>query len=140
MRSSEIRLRKLKLRLRYKRFANHKVPCTAIWQQPLQLVLALRSCSAMDIIILWKGSCSFLGFTLLLISRVISVALYSEHEKYDKFCSEALISVWGSDMCHKYMTRNVWLYFPSKGRHTQDFYALKKSTVSFICLQLQFHL
>ena len=45
MRSSEIRLRKLKLRLRDKRFANHKAPCTAIWQQPLQSVLALRGCS-----------------------------------------------------------------------------------------------
>ena len=49
MRSSDIRLRKLKLRLRDKRFANHKVPCTAIWQQPLQSVLALRSCSATDL-------------------------------------------------------------------------------------------
>ena len=48
--SSEIRLRKLKLRLRDKRFANHKAPCTAVWQQPLQLVLALRGCSAMDLI------------------------------------------------------------------------------------------
>ena len=25
------------------------------------------------------------------------------------------------------MTRNQWLYFPSEGGHTQDFYALKKS-------------
>ena len=50
MRSSEIRLRKLKLRLRDKRFANHKAPRTAIWQQPLQSVLALRGCSATDLI------------------------------------------------------------------------------------------
>ena len=50
MRSSEIRLGKLKLRLRDKRFANHKAPCTAIWQQPLQSVLALRGYSATDII------------------------------------------------------------------------------------------
>ena len=49
MRSSEIRLRKLKLRLRDKRFANHKASCTAIWQQPLQSVLALRRCSATDL-------------------------------------------------------------------------------------------
>ena len=48
MRSSEIRLRKLKLRLRDKRFANHKAPCTVVWQQPLQSVLALRGSSAMD--------------------------------------------------------------------------------------------
>ena len=32
MRSSEIRLRKLKLRLRDKLFTNHKAPCTVIWQ------------------------------------------------------------------------------------------------------------
>ena len=49
MRSSKIWLRKLKLRLRDKRFANHKAPCTAIWQQPLQSVLALRGCSATDL-------------------------------------------------------------------------------------------
>ena len=50
MRSCEIRLRKLKLRLREKCFANHKAPCTVICQQPLQSVLALRSCSATDLI------------------------------------------------------------------------------------------
>ena len=33
-----------------------------------------------------------LGFTTLLTSQVISVAFYSEREKFDKFCSEALIS------------------------------------------------
>ena len=46
MRSSEIRLRKLKLRLKDKHFANHKASCTIIWQKPLQSVLVLRSCSA----------------------------------------------------------------------------------------------
>ena len=52
MRSSEIRLRKLKLRLRdrSKRFANHMTPCTANWQQSLQSVLAPRGCSATDLI------------------------------------------------------------------------------------------
>ena len=50
MRSSEIRLRKLKLRLMDKRFANHNAPCTAIWQQPFQSVLVLWSCSATDLI------------------------------------------------------------------------------------------
>ena len=30
-------------------------------------------------------------------------------------------------MCHKFTTRDPQLYFPSKGSHTQDFYALKKS-------------
>ena len=33
-----------------------------------------------------------LGFTTLLTSQIISVAFYIEHEKSDKFCSEALIS------------------------------------------------
>ena len=36
-----------------------------------------------------------LGFTTLLTSQVISVAFYSEREKFDKFSSEALISVSG---------------------------------------------
>ena len=34
-----------------------------------------------------------LGFTTLLTSQVISVAFYSEREKSDRFCSEAVISV-----------------------------------------------
>ena len=50
MGSSKIRLRKLKLRLRDKRFANHKAPCTVIWQQILQSVLALQSCIATDLV------------------------------------------------------------------------------------------
>ena len=45
-----------------------------------------------------------LDFTALLTSQVISVAFYSEHEKSDKFCSEALISAWGSFMCCKSTT------------------------------------
>ena len=32
-----------------------------------------------------------LDFTMFLISQVISVTFYSEPEKSDKFCSEALI-------------------------------------------------
>ena len=68
-----------------------------------------------------------LGFMTLLTSQVISVTFYSEREKFDKFCSEALISAWGSFTCYKSKTRDPRLYFPSEGRHTQDFYALKKS-------------
>ena len=66
-----------------------------------------------------------LGFTTLLTSQIISVAFYSERENADKFCLEALISAWGSFTCRKSMTRDPWLYFPSEGSHTQDFYALK---------------
>ena len=51
----------------------------------------------------------------------ISVAFYSECEKSDKFCSEALISAWGSFTCRKSRTRDQRLYVPSEGSHTQDF-------------------
>ena len=68
-----------------------------------------------------------MGFTTLLTSQVISVAFYSEREKSDKFCSEALISVWGSFTCRKSTTRDPWLYSPSEGSHTQDFYTLRES-------------
>ena len=49
-----------------------------------------------------------------------------EREKADKFCSDALISAWGSFTCRKSTTGDPRLYFPSEGSHTQDFYALKK--------------
>ena len=65
------------------------------------------------------------GFTTLLTPQVISVAFYSEREKCQKFCSEALISAWGSFTFRKSTTGDPRLYFPSKGSHTQDFYALK---------------
>ena len=44
---------------------------------------------------------------------------------FSKFCSEAVISAWGSFTCRKSTTRDPRLYFPSEGSHTQDFYALK---------------
>ena len=65
-------------------------------------------------------------FTTFLTSQVISVALYNERGKSDKFCSETLISASGSFTCHKSTTRDPRLYFPSEESHTQDFYALKK--------------
>ena len=71
-----------------------------------------------------------LGFTTLSTSQVISVAFYSELEKSDKFCTEALISTWGSFMCRKSTTQDPRPYFPSEGSHTQDFYALKPSTLA----------
>ena len=46
-------------------------------------------------------------------------------ENDEKFCSKALISAWGSFTCRKSMTRDPRLYFPSEGRNTRDFYALK---------------
>ena len=68
MRSSEIRLRELKLRLRDKCFANHKAPCTAIWQQPVQSVLALRGCSATD---LWTITTDFLRTSTLIFANSV---------------------------------------------------------------------
>ena len=56
----------------------------------------------------------------------VSVASDIEREKSDKFCSEALISAWGSFTCRKSTTRDPRLYFPSEGSHTQDIFALKK--------------
>ena len=75
---------------------------------------------------LMRGGGGDWDFTTLLTSQVISVAFYREREKSDKFCSEALISAWGSFTCRESMTRDPRLYFPSEGGHTQDFYALKK--------------
>ena len=63
---------------------------------------------------------------MLLTPQVISVAFYSEREKSDKFCSEVLISAWGSFTCRKSTTWDPQLYFPSQGSHSQDFYTLKK--------------
>ena len=72
-------------------------------------------------------SSSKFGFTTLLTSRVISVAFYSEREKSDKFCSEALISASGSFTWRKSTTRDPRLCFLSEESHTENFYALKKS-------------
>ena len=57
------------------------------------------------------------SFTTLLTSQVISVAFYSEREKSDKYCSEVLISVWGSFTFRKSTTRDTRLYFLSEGSH-----------------------
>ena len=56
-----------------------------------------------------------LGFTTLLTSQVISVAFYSARVNSNKFCSEALISAWGSFTCRKSTTRDPRRYFPSEG-------------------------
>ena len=64
-------------------------------------------------------------YDTLSTSQVISVAFYIEHEKSDKFCTEALISARGSFTCRKSTTPDQRLYFPSEGSHTQNFYALK---------------
>ena len=52
MRSSEIRLRKLKLRLGDSAQLTTRPSFTAIWQEPLQQVLDLRNCNATDLILI----------------------------------------------------------------------------------------
>ena len=54
---------------------------------------------------------------MLLTSQVISIAFYSEREKSNKFCSEALILAWGSFTCHKSTIWDPRYYFPSEGQH-----------------------
>ena len=57
------------------------------------------------------SSSSRFGFlTTVLTSQVISIAFYSEREKSDKFCSEALISAWVSFTYRKSKTRDPRLY------------------------------
>ena len=68
------------------------------------------------------------GFTMLLTSQVISVAFYSERENSDKFCSEALISAWGSFTCRKSTTRDQRLYFSSEEVILRTFTLWKKSS------------
>ena len=82
-----------------------------------------------------------LGFTTLLTFQIISVVFYSESEKSDKFCSEALISAWGSFTCRKSMIRDPWLYFPSEGSHTMgsspgELCSFSKLSVAFPTSQL----
>ena len=67
----------------------------------------------------WVLQCS-------LTSQVISVTFYIEHEKSEKFCSEALTSAWYSSICHKFKTRDQRLYFPFDGSRTQDFSLWRK--------------
>ena len=77
-----------------------------------------------QIVINRTGRCSWV-LRRSLTSQVISVAFYIEREKSDKFCSDDLISAWGSFTCLKSTTRDQRLYFPSEGSHTMDFYGLK---------------
>ena len=85
----------------------------------------------------WKGICCSWALWHSLTSQVISIAFYIEREKSDKFCSEALILAWGSFTCHKSMTQDQRLHFPSEGSHTQDFYVLKKIHQPWPGLNLQ---
>ena len=63
--------------------------------------------------------CSLLlGFTTLL--NILGHQRHFRHRAW-KFCSETLILAWGSFMCRKSTTQDPWLYFPSKGSHTQEF-------------------
>ena len=79
------------------------------WKTPIRLMLLL-----------------LLGYTTLLTSQVISVAFDIESEKSDKFCSEALISAWGSFTYRKSTTRDQRLYFPFRRRSYSGFLRSEK--------------
>ena len=96
----------------------NKIKINSIWTLPLCLLMHRP---------LGIHNCCFWVLQHFLTSYVISVASDIEREKSDKFCSEALISAWGSFTCRKYTTRDSRLHLPSEGSHAQDFYALKKS-------------
>ena len=95
-----------------------RILCQSTWQYSRKI--SASSLNIYIVVVDW-------GFTTLLTAQVISMTFYSERGKYDKFCSEALISAWGSLTCRKSTTRDPQLYFPSEGCPTQDFYALRKS-------------
>ena len=88
------------------------------WQSDLLTTIPNRQSVVVVVVV-------YLGFTMLLTSQVIRVTFYSEREKPNKFCSEALILAWGSSSCNKSTSRDPCLYFLSVGSHSQDFYALK---------------
>ena len=75
MRGNEIRLRKLKLRLRDKCFVNHKAPWTAIWQQQLQSVFVLRGCSATDLFSILQQPIMILHYSTLCYIILYYIAL-----------------------------------------------------------------
>ena len=54
----------------------------------IPIALLLSSCESGIVVVVVV----VLGFTTLSTSQVISVGFYSEREKSDKFCTEALIS------------------------------------------------
>ena len=58
-----------------------------------------------------------LGFTTLLTSQVISVAIYNDTEKSDKFCSEALILLY------------VYLRVVNLRHRTQGFTSLPREVI-----------
>ena len=97
---------------------------TRQWSNPGPLAERQR-CYPFNTEAVWHVRCCCRVLRHFLTSKVISVASDIEREKSNKFCSEALISAWGSFTYRKSTTRDPRLYFPSEGNHTQDFYALK---------------
>ena len=90
----------------------------------MQRLAAAAAAAALAVIVV--AEVVVLGFTTLLTSLGISIVFYSEREKSDKFCSEALITAWSSFTCRKSTRRDPRLYFHSEGSHTQDIYDRKK--------------
>ena len=61
-----------------------------------------------------------------LTSQAISVAFYIEREKSDKFCSEAVISAWGSFTCRKSTAQDQRLYFSLRRQSYSEFLRSEK--------------
>ena len=104
-------------------------PYSMGWTTWLQIYFSHKVGLLWDLYLLQNSSLVVvdLGLTTPLTSQFISVAFYTEREKSDKFCSEALISAWGSFTCRKSTTRDT--SFP-KEVILRIFYALKKFTDS----------
>ena len=96
-----------------------------VWILPSFLVFqVIRPCSSCG---QEEGGCCCWVLRHFFTSSVISVTSDIEREKSSKFCSEALISAWGSFVYHKSTTWDPQLYFLTERSQIHDFYTLKKS-------------
>ena len=105
--------------------SNDVTPRPLLWSVFLRTVCNQSACGSLT----YKNCNSSLvdlGFTTLLTSQVISVAFYSEREKSDKFCSEAVISARGSFTYRKSTTRDSRLYTPFRRKSYSGFLRCEK--------------
>ena len=91
------------------------------WKFYENIDLYLQTFSLKICIFMWN-KISYLSSWLLLLLGFTTLFNILAHQhrfrhrewKSDKFCSEALISAWGSLTCRKSTTRDPRLYFPSE--------------------------
>ena len=94
---------------------------------------SLRHSGGLGVTLKEKNAILYMFIKLLLLGFTTHLNILGHQRRFrqierckaDKFCSEALISAWGSFTCRKSTTRDTRLYFPSIGSHTQDFDCLK---------------